>query len=88
MATNQQWTDFISLVDIDAAKTDQLGQQARMLRTALEKYMEMRFNTDQVVYLADIIMSPAVVTAVVASLTHIAEDDAAVKAAVAAVLAG
>jgi len=33
-------------------------------------------------------MDPAVIAAVIASLTHVAEDDAAVKAAVAAVLEG
>ena len=88
MAANQQWTDFMSLVDLDAAKTDQLGQQARMFKTAMQKYMQFRFDTDQVGYLADIVTDPAVIAAVIASLTHVAEDDAAVKAAVAAVLEG
>ena len=86
MAANQQWTDFMSLVDLDAAKTDQLGQQARMFKTAMQKYMQFRFDTDQVGYLADIVTDPAVIAAVIASLTHVAQDDAAVKAAVAAVL--
>jgi len=85
---DQHWADFIALVDIDAAKTDQLGQQARMFKTALGKYMKMRFDTDEVVWLADIINDAAVVTAVITSLTHTSEDDAAVKAAVAAVMAG
>jgi hypothetical protein len=87
MAANQQWADFMSLVDLDAAKTDQLGQQARMFKVAMQKYMQLRFDTEQCVYLADIVTNPAVVAAVVASLTHVAEDDAAVKAAVAAVIA-
>ena len=88
MAANQQWTDFMSLVALDAAKTDQLGQQARMFKTAMEKYMQFRFDTTETGYLADIVTDPDVIAAVVASLTHVAEDDVAVKAAVAAVLAG
>ena len=88
MAANQQWTDFMALVNLDAAKTDQLGQQARMFKTAMEKYMQFRFNTSETGYLADIVTDPGVIAAVIASLTHVAEDDVAVKAAVAAVLAG
>lgn len=86
MPSIQQWVDFISLVEIDAAETDKLGQQARMFKTALAQYMKMRFGTDQIVWLADIILDPTVVAAVVASFQHVAEDDAAVKAAVAAIL--
>ena len=88
MAANQQWTDFMALVNLDAAKTDQLGQQARMFKTAMEKYMMFRFNTAETGYLADIVTDPGVIAAVVASLTHVSEDDIAVKAAVAAVLEG
>lgn len=86
MAANQQWVDFMSLVALDAARTDELGQQARMFKTAMQKYMKFRFDTEESDYLADIVTDAAVVSAVVTSLTHISEDDAAVKAAVAAVL--
>ena len=88
MAANQQWTDFMSLVDLDAARTDQLGQQARMFKVAMDKYMQFRFDTSETGYLADIISDPDVIAAVVASLTHVSADDIAVKAAVAAVLEG
>ena len=86
MAAIQQWADFMSLVTLDAERTDELGQQARMFKAAMGKYMQFRFATDEVVWLADIVTNPGVIAAVVASLTHIAEDDAAVKAAVAAVV--
>jgi hypothetical protein len=86
MAANAQWVAFMDLVDIDCTRTDWLGEQARTLKTVLEKYMELRFNTTNTDYLVDIINDATVVTAVITSLTHVSEDDAAVKAAVAAVV--
>jgi len=83
-----QWTAFMALVDIDAEKTDQLGQQARQLKTNLAKYMKMRFDTEEVIWLVDIINSPHVVSAVVTSLQNVANDDVAIKSAVQAVITG
>jgi len=85
MAKNAQWAAFISLLDIDGARTDWLGENARNLKMVMGKYMELRFGSSDVTLLADIVNSPAVVSAVSTSLTHVAGDDAAIKAAVAAV---
>jgi hypothetical protein len=85
---NQQWTDFLSLVELDAQRTDWLGQHARALQEAIKKYMEVRFSTDQTGALVDIINDPAVISAVVTSLTNATNDAAAIKGAVAAVVAG
>jgi hypothetical protein len=89
MAFDQSWTQFISYLDIIAARQDWRGEQARSLKLVLAKVCELEFDMTQPVDLTalyDIISSPAVVAAVVASLTHVAEDEAALRAAVAAVV--
>jgi uncharacterized protein related to proFAR isomerase len=87
MAYNSEWTQFLALVDIDAAGTDWRAEQAQTLKAVLAKYIEMRFGegvpNDALI---DLINAPGVVAAVVAALTHIAEDEAALKAAVAEVI--
>lgn len=82
MALNAQWGAFIGLVAIDAQRTDFLGEQARSLQTVLGEYMLLRFGSSNTAALVDIVNSAAVVTAVTTSLTHVAQDDAAIIAAV------
>lgn len=86
MAANAQWAAFIGLLDIDGAKNDEVGETARTLKTVLTKYMTLRFSTPDITYLVDIVNAQPVVNAVVTNLTNIAADDAAIKAAVAAVV--
>jgi hypothetical protein len=88
MAANPQWAAFCSLLDIDAQRTDWLGEQARTLKTVLGKYMELRFGATDITYLVDIINDPAVVQAVTTSLSNISADETAIRDAVAAVVGG
>lgn len=85
MALNPQWGAFIGLVAIDAQRSDFLGEQARSLQTVLGEYMLLRFGSSNTAALVDIVNSTAVVSAVSTSLNHATQDDAAIKAAVAAV---
>ena len=70
--------------DIVAQQQNYTGEKARDLKLNLAKTMELVFEMEQPVEirsLYDVISSPAVVAAVVASLTHTAEDEAALLCA-------
>jgi hypothetical protein len=89
MAYDANWVQFCGYLDIISARQDYRGEKARDLKLVLAKVMELEFGIVQPVdiqSLYDIVSSPAVVSAVVASLTHTAEDEAALQAAVSAVL--
>ena len=89
MTYDANWSQFVGYLDIVAQRQDWRGEKARDLKLVLGKVMELEFDVAQPVDLTalyDIISSPAVVAAVVASLTHVAEDEAALQAAVAAVV--
>lgn len=89
MAYDEHWVAWCGYLDIVAAGTDYRAEKARDLKLNLAKTMELVFDLPQPVdiqALYDIISSPAVVAAVVASLTHVAEDEAALQAAVGAVI--
>ena len=88
MTYDANWVQWCGYLDIIAARQDWRGEQARSLKLVLGKVMELEFDMPVPVDLTalyDVISSPAVVAAVIASLTHVAEDEAALQAAVAAV---
>ena len=88
MAYDANWVQFCGYLDIVAARQDWRGEKARDLKLVLGKVMQLEFDMAEpvdITALYDIISAPAVVAAVVASLTHVAEDEAALQAAVAAV---
>jgi len=84
MAYDTNWVQWCDYLDIIAARQDYRGEKARELKTVLGKVMELEFGvpTADLRSLYDIVSSPAVVSAVVASLTHIAEDEVALVLAV------
>jgi len=84
MAYDAAWTQWCDYLDIIGARQDWRGEKARELKTVLGKVMELEFGvpTADLRSLYDIVSSPAVVSAVVASLTHIAEDEVALVLAV------
>ena len=89
MAYDANWTQWCGYLDIVAQRTDWRGEKARDLKLVMAKVMELEFGLEQPVDIAalyDIVSSPAVVAAVVSSLTHVAEDEAALEAAVASVV--
>lgn len=86
MAANAAWTQFVGLLDVDGVKDDGVGASARALKSALADYITRRFGTADITYLVDIVNTQAVVAAVVTNLTNIANDDAAIKAAVESVV--
>jgi len=88
MAYDANWVRWCGYLDIIAERQDWRGEKARDLKLVMGKVMELEFGTDppDIRALYDIISSPAVVAAVGASLTHVAADEAALRAAVAAVV--
>lgn len=84
MAYDAAWTQWCDYLDIIAARQDWRGEKARELKLVLGKVMELEFGmqTADIRALYNIVSNPAVVTAVVASLTHVAEDEAALVLAV------
>ena len=87
MAFDPAWTQFMGYLDIVAQQQDYTGEKVRDLKLVLGKVCELVFDMAQPVdlnALYDIISSPDVVAAVIASLTHVAEDEAALLAAVSA----
>jgi hypothetical protein len=88
MAYDAAWTQWCDYLDIIAARQDWRGEKARELQLVMGKVMELEFGMQQADLrsLYDIVSSPAVVTAVTDSLTHVAEDQAALTAAVAGVV--
>ena len=79
---NAYWAQFIGLLDIDGVKNDEISTAARGLKVALAHYMTLRFDTEDIRYLVDIINAQGVIDAVVTNLGHISADDVAIKAAV------
>ncbi len=86
MARNAQWVSFISLLDIDGQRTDQLGESARNLKAKMAEYMKLRFNTEEVGALVDIVNDQGVIDAVVLSLGHQTTDAEAIMSSVVAVI--
>lgn len=88
MTYDANWTQWCGYLDIIAQRQDWRGEKARDLKLVLAKVMQLEFDMAEpvdITALYDIVSSPAVVAAVIASLTHVAEDEAALQAAVAAV---
>lgn len=86
MASDPNWSQFCDLVDIDGARTDELGLAARDFKRTMTQYCQLRFNTDQIRYLVNIVNSPAVINAVVTSLNHQTSDADAINTAVQGVI--
>jgi len=86
MARNVQWTSFISLLDIDGQRTDQIGVAARDFKMKMGEYMNLRFATTEVGALVDIVNDQGVIDAVVLSLGHQQTDAEAIFASVLAVV--
>lgn len=84
MAYDAAWTQWCDYLDIIGARQDWRGEKARELKLVLGKVMELEFGvpTANLRALYNIVSSPAVVSAVVSSLTHTAEDKAALELAV------
>jgi len=88
MPANAQWSAFMDLLDIDAAKSTALGTTARTLKQTLADYMTARFEFANPDWLWDIVSHPDVVSAVVTSLGHESSDHEAIITAVNTATAG
>jgi hypothetical protein len=82
MAANAQWTAFMGLLDIDGANNDERGVAARTLKSAMQRYMSLRFGTPDTYYLVDIVNAQPVIAAVTTNIQHVNTDAAAIKTAV------
>ena len=82
MAANAKWTAFLELLEMDGQNNDEVGIAARTLVSSLTKYMELRFETDEITYFFDFVQSRAVMNAISQSLTNRKGDALAIKGAI------
>lgn len=82
MAANAKWTAFLELLEMDGQNNDEVGIAARTLKGAFDKYLELRFDTDQLAYFFEFIQSRAVMNAITQSLANRKGDALAIKGAI------